>query len=78
MSKMESSFSTFMEEFSHPFSDPQINKVGSSGISIGKKIDNSFILLAVGFLFVYSWSQMYTVQTNAFPSPEHPALGSPT
>lgn len=39
-----------------------------------KKIDNSFILLAMGLLLVYSWSQMYTVQANVFPSPEHSGI----
>lgn len=71
---MEQSFSPSMEQFSHPFSDPHINRIGSCGVSAGKKIDNSFILLAMGLLLVYSWSQMYTVQANVFRSPEHSGI----
>lgn len=63
---MESSFSLFMEKFSHPFSDSHITRIGSSGVSTGKKVDSAFILLAVDFLFVYSWSDVYSA-AKCFP-----------
>lgn len=55
-----------MEKFSHPFSDSHITRIGSSGVSTGKKVDSAFILLAVDFLFVYSWSDVYSA-AKCFP-----------